>query len=155
MKFRRVIPLLTTVVIPLLASGCGSSAERPPMGTVSGTVIYNGKRMTKGSVVFTPIAGRGGETGQGAVGPIESDGSYTLTTFDTGDGAILGQHVATVEMSAQTSEEIMKANTKPDGTFRYVLPKSPLPPKYLSPDTSPFRFTVEKGSNTFNLELKD
>jgi len=31
------------------------------------------------------------------MGTIEPDGSYRLTTFDSGDGALLGRHRVTIE----------------------------------------------------------
>ncbi|MCA1686777.1 MAG: hypothetical protein LC745_12580 [Planctomycetia bacterium] len=118
-------------------------------------VTYNGKPVTNGSVMFTPAGGKGGETGQGAVGQLESDGSFTLTTFDKGDGALLGEHVVTVEALGVSGTDISKSATKPDGTINYVLPKQTIPEKYQGAGTSPLRFTVKEGSNTANLELKD
>ncbi len=83
------------LVVALLLAGCGGDPSKPKLGKVSGTVTYKGQPVTSGTVRFTPDASKGGETGQVASGQIESDGSYELTTFDTGDGAILGQHVIT------------------------------------------------------------
>src|SRR5262245_37566949 len=78
--------------------GCGTDPGKPPLGRVHGRVTYNGKPLTHGSVTFTPVAGgKGGATGQIAAGQVGSDGSYALTTFEAGDGAILGQHVVTVQ----------------------------------------------------------
>src|SRR5579884_1223222 len=75
--------------------GCGD-ASRPKLGRVSGKVTYNGQPVPKGVVSFVPRSGPGAATGQGATGEIGSDGSYTLTTFDKGDGAVLGEHTVLV-----------------------------------------------------------
>jgi hypothetical protein len=124
------------------------------MGRVSGKVTHNGKPVTGGSVVFTPVGGTQSSAARIATGQIESDGSYTLTTFDTGDGAVLGQHTVTVE-SRPTGEEFKKLNLKPDGRIAYKLPKATIPDKYLKTDRSPLKHTVEAGNNTIDIDLKD
>jgi hypothetical protein len=81
-----------------VAGGCGDAGgPKPPMGKVKGTVTYNGRPLPKVVVTFVPIVGKGGDTGQSASGTTESDGTFVLTTFNTGDGAIAGQHAATVK----------------------------------------------------------
>lgn len=154
MQVRVVKPWLGAIVATLMLSGCGGvDKDMPTLAKVTGKVTYKGKPVTNGSVIFTPIAGKGGETGQLATGQLESDGSFTLTTFNTGDGAILGQHNVTVESSG---EDINKLNQpRADGSIAYVLPKSAVPKKYLDPTSSPLKYTVEAGSNNFEIEMKD
>ena len=130
-------------------AGCGGVAGRPPLGRVSGNVTYNGQPVTSGSVIFTPSKGDSG--GHVATGPIGSDGSYSLTTFDTGDGAVIGQHVVTVE-----AREKMSGSPKDkQGRITYKPSKMAVPDKYTNPAKTPFRYTVEPSGNTINLELKD
>jgi hypothetical protein len=136
------------------AMGCAGNAERPPLGRVSGKVTHNGKPVTSGSVVFSPVGGTQSGAARIATGQIESDGSYTLTTYDTGDGAVLGQHTVTVE-SRGTGEDIKNLNVKPGGAIAYKLPKSTVPDKYLKTDRSPLKHTVEAGKNTIDIDLKD
>jgi hypothetical protein len=148
---------LVALVFPaflLSVAACGpAGGRRPELGKVSGKVTYKGKPIAKGEVIFTPSKDKGGASGQVATGTIESDGSYSLTTFDTGDGAILGQHVVTVIVPSQDLRELNKP--RPDGSIPYILPKGGVPEKYSNVDTSPFRYTVDPGQNTINLELKD
>src|SRR4051812_24314393 len=92
----RVVAVGLSLVFAFATVGCGGDANMPKLGKVSGKVTYKGQPVTSGHIVFTPAAGKGGDTGQTATGEIESDGSYTMTTFNTGDGAILGQHIVTV-----------------------------------------------------------
>jgi hypothetical protein len=101
--------------------------------------------------VFTPAAGKGGDTGQGASGEIESDGTYEMTTFNTGDGAILGQHIVTVVV--REKKEMPKPDA--DSHIKYEVPKSLTPAKYSTADKSPLRCTVVEGAMEFNIELKD
>jgi len=151
MSPRTALSLLAGLGLLLPLAGCSAKAGMPKLGKVSGKVLYNGKPLDSGHIVFTPVVGKGGETGQSATGEVGPDGSYEMTTFDTGDGAILGQHIISVE--SRTKAEMPKP--KPDSTIDYVLPKSAVPSNYASPDKSPLRFTVKEGSQTYNIELKD
>jgi hypothetical protein len=76
-----------------------------------------------------------------------------MTTFNTGDGAILGQHIVTVRVFEKGSEDL----NRPDETSRikYVLPKAVTPTKYASPETSPLRCTVVAEGMKFDIDLKD
>jgi hypothetical protein len=154
MQVRVVRPWLWAIVPMLMLGGCGGAdKDMPPLAKVTGKVMYKGKPVTNGSVIFTPIAGKGGETGQVATGQLEADGSFTLTTFNTGDGAIIGQHNVTVE---SRGEDINTLNQpRADGTIAYVLPKPTVPKKYLTPAKTPLKYTVTPEGNHFEIELKD
>lgn len=141
------------LAIALTIAGCGTDPNKPKLGKVSGKVTYKGQPLTSGTITFTPEAGKGGETGQVATSQIGTDGSYELTTFDTGDGAILGQHVITVQTSQVDGNTL--GQPKADGTFSYTVPKSLVPNKYAAADTSPLRYTVAEGRATYDVELKD
>ncbi|MEW4566286.1 hypothetical protein AB1L88_00320 [Tautonia sp. JC769] len=139
---------------PIIGCG-GSGGPRPPMGKVSGTVTHNGAPLTEGSVVFSPAQGKGSDTGHVAIGQIDSNGRFVLTTFNTGDGAVLGQHVVTIQ--AKTAPKTTPP-PNPDGTitFNYALAAgSAIPAKYENPEQSPLRYTVEPGSNTFEIDLTE
>jgi len=151
MSPKTALSLLAGLGLLLPLAGCSANAGMPKLGKVSGKVTYKGKPLEYGHIVFTPAAGKGGETGQSATGEIGSDGSYEMTTFNTGDGAILGQHVITVE--ARNKAEMPKV--KPDSTIDYVLPKSTVPSIYASAEKSPLRFTVKEGSQKYDIDLKD
>src|SRR3954453_15047519 len=88
---------LVLVTAALCLFGCGGHPSKPKLGRVSGKVTYNGQPVTKGLVSFVPSGGPGAQTGQAAPGEIGPDGSYTLTTFENGDGAVLGEHKVLVQ----------------------------------------------------------
>ncbi len=147
---KRLWSMLTAAFgLGIFLAGCGGVAGRPPLGRVSGKVTYNGQPVTTGSVIFTPSKSDNG--GHIATGPIGSDGSYSLTTFDTGDGAVIGQHVVTVESREKMSGPPMDKQ----GRITYKPSKMTVPDKYTNPEKTPFRYTVEPSGNTINLELKD
>jgi len=143
-----------SLALALVTTGCGGGdANMPKLGKVSGKVTYKGQPVTSGHIVFTPAAGKGGETGQTATGEINSDGTYSMTTFNTGDGAILGQHVVTVTVREKGSEDMGKPDAQ--GRINYSLPKAVTPTKYSSVESSPLRCTVVESGTTFDIELKD
>jgi hypothetical protein len=86
--FRRLWPLL--IVLGLLSPGCGSG--NPPAYPVSGTVRFeDGTPVRSGLVEFESV-----ELAINARSEIGPDGSFQLTTWRVGDGAVAGKHRALV-----------------------------------------------------------
>lgn len=133
--------------------GCGGSS-RPEPAPVSGTVTYNGKPVAHATVMFTPKSG-----GASATGKTDENGKFTLTTFEPGDGAIVGEHVVTVTYTGPEGAEA----ENPESPEAYGAPpekaqeeKSPIPTRYANPKTSGLTFEVKAGGpNEFNIELTD
>lgn len=145
--------LVASVCVMLSAAGCsGGDPNMPKLGKVYGKVMYKGKPAEGGHIVFTPSSDKGGASGQSATGEIGPDGSFELTTFNTGDGAILGQHIATVTL---TEKGYVMPKPKADSTIDYKLPKIESPKKYATADKSPLRYTIVEGKNEINIELKE
>lgn len=65
-------------------SGC---ENRPATAPIQGVVYFNDKPLEFGSVMLQPMGG-----GPPARGEIQSDGSFALSTYAEGDGALLGKH---------------------------------------------------------------
>ncbi|MFI4874296.1 MAG: hypothetical protein ACIALR_03130 [Blastopirellula sp. JB062] len=136
---------LTTACLCFLLSGCGGQQdfETAPAG---GEVRYDGQPLPYGTVSFRPKAG------SPATGTIRPDGSFTLTTYHDGDGAILGKHevlVNATELDAGTAPPIQPGTEMP-------VPKSLIPQKYQSFSTSGIEVEVKKGAkNQFQIELHD
>ena len=82
---------LTSLLWVLVATiGCSSN---PQTGKVSGKVTIDGQPMTFGRVQFSPVAVEGQlEVGKSGFGYIQTDGSFQLTTYSEGDGAVVGKH---------------------------------------------------------------
>jgi hypothetical protein len=141
--------------------GCGKSAE---LGKVRGKVTHNGKPVTKGTITFLPE----NTQERAASGTIGSDGSYTLTTYKQGDGAVLGRHRVSIvsrevdvpggkakASQAISPQEIMKGSQSPQTQQSPPEQKALVPSRYQSPDTSGLSFVVKSGSNTYDVELVD
>jgi len=90
----RFLPCCWIVFAAILA-GC----QRTPyeVAPVHGTVTVDDKPLFQGKVMLTPVAkGENSQAGRPAVGKIDEDGKYWLTTFEENDGAIVGEHWAIV-----------------------------------------------------------
>jgi len=139
-----------SVVLLVGLCGCSGGAKQAATGKVSGKVTYEGKPVEAGSISFVPITtGTSGDTGlaiKPAGGAIKSDGSYVLTTYLDGDGAIVGRHTVTffpaaAQPPAESGGEPGKHDEKPA-----VSPYRGLMPKEAEVD-------VKAGANEISIEL--
>ncbi len=140
---RKSIALLAVsfTFVALTLTGCGSSG--PEMAKVTGTVTYQGKPVSKGTITFVPnVAG-----GRNATGELSPDGNYRLQTENPSDGALLGEYKVTIYAH---DEPILDYIPK-----KPVKPKILAPVKYEKPETSDLKATVQSGSNNFNFTLTD
>jgi hypothetical protein len=146
---------LVGTVLGLALAGCGG----PRLGKVSGRVTFNGKPVPTGTIMFHPDAG------PAAVGAIGPDGTYTLTTIKSGDGAVVGSHRVTIQATAvgpgsladpKSFEEEMQLAQRQDPKAKVLVPGKVewiVPEKYSRPDTSDLTATVQPGSNTIDFVL--
>jgi hypothetical protein len=87
--------VLFTLLSLCVVTGCGDSPY--VVAPVRGKVLLNNVPLPQGGVMFAPIAqGENANAGKAAVGRIQEDGTYTLTTYEKGDGAIVGEHWVTI-----------------------------------------------------------
>jgi hypothetical protein len=89
-------------VLVLIGSGCGGGAAK--LHKVNGKVTLDGQPLSGASVTFEP---QDYSTGiQAATGKTGADGSYSLTTTTTGDGAMAGDYkVIITKVPEQTAME--------------------------------------------------
>ena len=120
----------TLILLMLLMQqvGCGSGSETI---AVSGVVTHNSKPLADADVSFIPAQGRP------AYGRSDSNGRFTLTTFNNNDGAVPGEHVVTISKSVEVKPA---TDTNP-----YAEYKSVVPGKYGRPQDSPLTATVGNG----------
>lgn len=149
---RRSLSVVLHVVL-LGALGCGD--DLPERYQVSGQVTYKGQPLPKGTITFAPVDG----SGSGAFGEIV-EGSYSLTTHSTNDGARPGAYRVTIT-SAETVTPKAAYDTDPNATPEASVAKSQrtakhhVPTKYASPDTSNLTAEVKPQSNHFDFDLVD
>jgi hypothetical protein len=140
-------------LVAALLTGCGGGEY--DTAPVTGTVTFNGQPVTTGKIRFVP-QGESPDallTGKPAAGEVQSDGTFVLTTYEEGDGAILGKHrVYFSPPEGNSTDETQELDANGD----------PLPSKATT-QKGPFAncgFATEKivedtadGENTYNLEL--
>ena len=171
-----IIILNRCSIIVLLAGmplflGCGEGSTNPKTEKVTGVVTYKGQPVVGATVTFT--APKSPRTG---VGVTNDKGGFTIGTFGTNDGAVLGDHIVTVAKrqgdilkTPMKSEDYMKSmsggpggNQKggPGDSLNRAIPgsdaKNELPAKYATSKESPLKAKVEAGAkNEFKFELTD
>lgn len=89
----------TAICVLALAAVPGCGDGRPTRVPVSGKVLIDGKPLTEGIVQFVPNDARP------AAGKLDSEGRFTLTSYDGDDGVVLGTHrvlIAAKEMIGES-----------------------------------------------------
>jgi hypothetical protein len=134
--------------LPIL-SGCGS--QQPTVARVHGRIIYQGKPVAVGQIMFYP------ETGRPAIGTIGPDGAYKLTTFPdkSGDGALLGKHRVTIESTRMIGGMQPKSVEDESRAFRGGIPRIEwlVPEIFSQLGTTPLKAEVKPGENTIDFDL--
>src|SRR5690349_2634916 len=104
----RLIVSLVSLALPYFG-GCKSSG--PEMIRIHGTVFYNGAPLTNVSQGIVRYLPKNGEPGaREATGRIQPDGSFTMTTFKSADGVVVGEYDITV--SAYNTAELTREQTE-------------------------------------------
>ncbi|MBA2112967.1 hypothetical protein [Bremerella alba] len=116
--------------------GCEASVATHP---VSGKVVLADGSPVGGGIIKFRTKSDEGETVK-AHGQIQPDGSFQLTTFQDGDGALEGEH-----------EAILFSPATGDGHNAVAAPN--FPTKYRKYETSGLKFQVGPGENDFVIQL--
>ena len=139
-------PGLQWALLLLALAGCGKPSRSVPAG---GLVMLDGQPIAGAAVLFSPVAG--GVPGRATTA---EDGSFTLSTFDVGDGALVGVHrvgISKMDVTGFVATEDGLSG-KLDG--RQIEMRSVVPERYMNPATSGFEATVERGAaNRFEFAL--
>jgi hypothetical protein len=123
-------PTIGLAVLLVLISGC--SDGRPERVPISGRVTIDGHPVTKGYIILAPDGARS------AQGRIDSEGRFTLGTFDETDGAVVGKHRVGV-----ISRDVLSP-TK----IRWLAPQ-----KYVDPRYSNVEVTIDGPTDSLAIEL--
>jgi hypothetical protein len=100
-------------------------------------------------------------TGPAATAQIQPDGTYLLTTFSAGDGAVLGPHKVTIDAKTfegpldpppksfeEEKERVLAGRSTVPQKQKWIVPE-----KYARSHTSPLTATVERGENVVDFKL--
>lgn len=113
--------LLTLAVVTTL-SGCGGAdTDQKATTKVTGKVTHDGKPVTGGTLLFAPIADEKNKMpGKDGQAVIKSDGTYEVSTYNPGDGAVIGNHRLTYVPPA--AEMDAHGQPKGDQPFKGLVP---------------------------------
>ena len=132
------------LIVPvLLIFGCD---QGPKMGTVTGAVTYGGQPVTEGTIQFFPT-----QPGPMAASRLGEDGTYELSTKQSGDGAQVGDYVVVVVPPSDVNR--LQRELKPGQPWSAKFDE--IPESIRSEHTSNLTATVASGKNTFDFDLKD
>ena len=134
----RLIAVAATASLALV--GCGSS--EPGLVPVSGIVMLDDKPIDKAAVMFHHAAGRI------AYGVTGEDGTFQLTTRDSGDGALIGDYRVTVSLTHQEGG-VQQNDAGVEDYSRPILEEKTIfivPKVYNDPQTTPINVTISKAS---------
>ncbi|MBN1395137.1 MAG: hypothetical protein JW959_08945 [Pirellulales bacterium] len=101
----------------------------------------HGKPIVEETIIFQPVKGRQ------SIGEIGPDGTCTPTTFEPGDGALLGRHRVSIEARRITETFL------PDGAYGPPKVEWLVPEKYSSSYSSNLTAEVKKGDNKIDFDL--
>jgi hypothetical protein len=133
------VPWTFVALLVALFVGCDHSGT--PTYRTGGTVKYeDGSPLFAGTVSFRLLDSAEGSSARGDVQP---DGSFELTTFTLGDGAVLGRHQAVVVLPTQGGRP----------GFQLPAPPPPIAPRFASFETSGLEFTVTDSPEKNRFEI--
>jgi hypothetical protein len=126
-------------LLALAAVGCGGR------GDVSGKVTYDGKTVVFGTVQFE------GSDGMLRQGNIEPDGSYTVSGVATGEAKVA---VSSRNPKSPDFTPIQREGGPPPPPRPEILGWFAIPEKYETTFTSGLTYTIKRGENKIDIDLK-
>ncbi len=132
MMLRNTLAPKVLVLVAAFGACLGCQGKHPGLVPVTGTVTIDGKPLTMGEVRILAANHRP------AIGRINPDGSFTLSSFELNDGAPAGKHLATV-----TAVESIDEHSR-----RWHAPK-----KYANKLDSDLWVTIDKPTDDLRIEL--
>ncbi|WDI43151.1 hypothetical protein [Bremerella sp. P1] len=127
--------LISAAFAALMLVGCGDG--RPSRVKVSGQVLLNGEPLTFKGDGFVQVIPADNRPATGKINP--SDGTFTLTTFENGDGVVPGEHPVTVLVNA----------LGPGGQSVNLLPR-----EYADATTSELTVVINEPTDSLKIELE-
>jgi hypothetical protein len=128
-------PVGLALVLLVFLVGCGESKTAPVSGRVK---LKDGSDVSVLAGYSLTFEAEGGKTS--AVGELDRDGAFRLSTFGANDGAMPGKY--RVAISPPNNPDPDKPPTR-----------SKLPAKYANLETSGLTAEVKPGQNNIELEL--
>jgi hypothetical protein len=132
-------PVVAVALVALAATGCGGR------GDVSGKVTYKGKPLVWGTVQFE------GSDNVVKQGNINNDGTYSVCGVATGEARAA---VSSINPKSSDFQQRMPVRAPRANARTEVKGWFPIPEKYDTPFKSGLTYTVKRGQNTIDIDLK-
>jgi hypothetical protein len=111
-RLQSCVAWMTLLAGGAVLGGCSSGGDFST-AKVEGQVVFQGQGVANAAVVFTPVAERDAAiSGKSANGNADVNGSFTLSTYKMGDGAIVGKH--RVSVSTEDPDKPLPGNVPKD-----------------------------------------
>ncbi len=144
------------MTLAVITVGCGGS-ENVEVFPARGIVTFDGKPMTGGGAIsLVPVAS---QNGKNAGGTINSDGTFVLTTYEDGDGAMAGSFRVIINQTTSQEPDYGGDSDAPGKApmqaVETVTSADVIPTIYSDPTSSPVEVKIEakeKNELTINLE---
>jgi len=147
-RFQQFVVLVGFGVL-LSLIGCGRG-DYPETVSVTGRVTLDGQPLPDAIVTFMPVDGQ-----RSGSGTTDARGAFSLSTFQSGDGAVPGDHQVAI-MPSEPPPMPGGSGEEDFGERAPTAPYSPpFPARYGLPTTSGLAVTVsrdQKNDFTFDLE---
>lgn len=91
-----------SILVTMLMLIAGCSDGKPTRVPVSGKVLIDGKPLKLGSILFVPEGARASGS------PIDKEGHFVLSCYETGDGSVLGTHRVGVTAAQSLGETAIR-----------------------------------------------
>ncbi|QDV24971.1 DUF4198 domain-containing protein [Aureliella helgolandensis] len=144
----RIFTLCFTACLAL-ASGCG----KPPMQSVQGNVVLDGKPIENCKVGFFPDTEQFNADRHGfGFGVTDSEGNFTIQHPQGEQGIWAGKYKVTFVAWVTKAGKPLSIDIKPsevDGGVRNLFPQI-----YEAPSTTKEKVTVTRGENIFNFDIQ-
>lgn len=134
-RTRAAFGLLLVASFPALSS-CTPQDGRVPVFPVRGILLVGGEPAEGAIIAFHPTSSSEAKT-TNPNGRVQADGTFELTTYESGDGAPAGEYVATIFWPEPPQSPIDHPAMGPDR----------LKNRYADPSTSSIRVSVSEGEN--------
>ncbi len=128
----RLVASLICLTSPVLV-GCGSSDF--PTAKVQGIVLCKGEPVADASIFFEPLRSTSSENpmvGKQAIAFSDAQGRFTLSTYGSNDGAVVGSHRVRVsgagiqcDCSLNAERDVMQAEVKSGQVNEFTIDLPP------------------------------
>ncbi len=134
-RIRTFCGVAAALLVAVTVRPAAAEDNKPATGSVEGKVVYRGKPLPGGTVGFHPARGKP------VIARIDAEGNYLAPAVPVGE----------VKVTVETESAKPKGGGLPKvQQARYIA----IPEKYARPATSGLTYTVQKGRQTLNIELK-